>query len=106
MDVSSPTLWMCIDICSSVRAEFQMTEFHQSELTVQDSQTLPRAQPRCAWLELLYQGWCTAPVLHWVCALCLTHRPTNKMGENAGISGGVRSKLGKVMLKCIWLEHS
>lgn len=50
MDVSSPTLWMCIDISNSVGDEFQMTELHQSELTVQDSQTLPRAQPRCAWL--------------------------------------------------------
>lgn len=50
MDVSSPTLWMCIDISSSVRDGFQMTELHQSELTVQDSQTVPCARPRCAWL--------------------------------------------------------
>lgn len=50
MDVSSPTLWMFIDISSSVRDEFQMAELHQAELTVQDSQTVPRAWPRCAWL--------------------------------------------------------
>lgn len=106
MDVSSPSLWMCIDISSSVRDEFQMTGLHQSELTVQDSQTLPRAWPLwpgCSW----HNESCAQPMSFTVgCAPCFMDRSPGITWENALVWGGDGSSLGKVMLKCIWLEHS
>lgn len=79
MDVSSPALWMCIDISSSVKDEFQITELHQSELTVQvpkQCHVLGRFVPACS---------CVPSVVHCPCPYCFTDRALSIMGENAVI---------------------